>query len=187
VNEAVRVRRARDGVRVAWCRVDAGLTPRAVADALIVRLADGAGAITRSCPWCGSTTHGRPVVETAHVHASVSYAGEWVLVAVGDAGRFGAVGLDAEPRSRARGAALHGVITPGRRASLRRWTGVEAVLKADGRGLSVDPARVRIARGARGVVATISEPGAAGSDSIPYRVRRVRGPRGLVVSLATRS
>jgi 4'-phosphopantetheinyl transferase len=185
VNEAVRVRRARDGVRVAWCRVDAGLPRRAVADALITRLAGEAGAITRSCPRCGSATHGRPVVEAADVHASVSYAGEWVLVAIGDAGRVGAVGLDAEPRTR--GAALHGVITPGRRTSLRRWTGVEAVLKADGRGLSVDPARVRIARGARGVVATISEPDAAGSDSIPYRVRRVRGPRGLVVSIATRS
>jgi 4'-phosphopantetheinyl transferase len=182
---AVRVRRAAGGVRVGWCRVDAGLTRRAVADALITRLAGEAGAITRSCPRCGSATHGRPVVEAADVHASVSYAGEWVLVAIGDAGRVGAVGLDAEPR--ARGAALRGVITPGRRTSLRRWTRVEAVLKADGRGLWLDPARVRIARGARGVAATISEPDAAESESIPYRVRRVRGPRGLVVSLATRS
>jgi 4'-phosphopantetheinyl transferase len=183
----VRVRRAAGGVRVGWCRVDAGLTRRAVADALIARIAGGTGAIARSCPRCGSTTHGRPVAEAAGVHASVSYADGWVLVAVGDAGRVDAVGVDAEPRSRARGAALHGVITPGRRTSLRRWTRVEAVLKADGRGLSVDPARVRISRGVRGVVARISEPDAAESDGIPYRVRRVRGPRGLVVSLAIRS
>ncbi|MCB0913005.1 MAG: hypothetical protein KDB60_15450, partial [Propionibacteriaceae bacterium] len=59
-------------------------------------------------------------------------------------------------------------------AALQRWTGVEAVLKADGRGLRTDPGQVRFS------------PGSARLEGTPhaYRVERVPDASGFEISVA---
>ncbi|RWZ50848.1 hypothetical protein ELQ90_08390 [Labedella phragmitis] len=104
--------------------------------------------VTARCPRCGGD-HGRPVVTDVpsgrRLRGSVTHAGAITLVAVGPV----AVGIDAErvggdpARFEAIRAVTGGTPLDGRDA-LRLWTTVEAVLKADGRGLEVDPTRVGI-------------------------------------------
>ncbi|MFZ0531516.1 MAG: hypothetical protein WAL91_13380, partial [Propionicimonas sp.] len=69
---------------------------------------------------------------------------------------------------------LERLLGPGSEPVLRRWTRIEAVLKADGRGLSVDPAEVRL------------DPtgGAIVGDPRRYRVAEVAGPPAYLISLA---
>lgn len=182
----------RSGVRVAWQAIPRECARRDLADALVASLAGSHGdsiTVGRRCERCGASNHGRPFVVGAAVHASISYAGDLVVVAVADSRRVLALGIDAERVSRVRHD-LRGVITPGRGASLRRWTRVEAVLKADGRGLSIEPDRVRIERSIRGVHGSIAGEGTgstAGALDIRPRLLRVRGPRGVVISLAVAS
>ena len=192
------------GVRIAWQPALPGRERRDQADALIEALvretsaASGAVRVGRRCERCGATDHGRPIVIGAPVHASVSYAGELIVVAVADAPHTVAVGIDAEHRGAARRGDLRGVIAAGQGSSTRlwtrqwtrQWTRVEAVLKADGRGLAVDPGRVRIARTPRGVFGRIVEDGSTAAhraSTSPPRLWRVRGPRGFVISLAVAS
>ncbi|WP_233265438.1 4'-phosphopantetheinyl transferase family protein [Leifsonia sp. AG29] len=109
--------------------------------------AHGAGAdarITAICPDCG-LSHGRPVLAEGAlmVHVALTHsAGSAYAVAA-----TLPVGIDAEPVDTApdRLSAIE-AMSPGRGDPLRRWTAVEAVLKADGRGLRVDPARVDVRR-----------------------------------------
>jgi 4'-phosphopantetheinyl transferase len=56
----------------------------------------------------------------------------------------------------------------------RRWTRIEAVLKADGRGLLLEPTDVRL-RGGEAVIA---------HSPNRYQVADVPGPAGYVISLA---
>lgn len=93
--------------------------------------------VTAPCPDCG-LEHGRPRVEGLHV--SLSHAGDRT-VAVASLGD--AVGVDVERRdvSPERLDAIHD-LTGG--DGLAHWTAVEAVLKADGRGLRVDTRAVTI-------------------------------------------
>ncbi|WP_043671797.1 4'-phosphopantetheinyl transferase family protein [Clavibacter michiganensis] len=102
-------------------------------------------AVRARCATCGGA-HGRPVLGGSRaldaLHASVTHAGDAVVVAVS---AEGPIGIDAEPRDR--------VAPPG--MALADWVRIEAVLKADGRGLRVEPTRVRFADDAHGVVAWI--------------------------------
>jgi 4'-phosphopantetheinyl transferase len=118
-------------------------------EAAVLLWGEGADAVvTARCPRCGGD-HGRPAVTDTrsgrHLGGSVTHAGTVTLVALGPA----AVGIDAErvagdpARFDAIRAVTGGTPADGREA-LRLWTTVEAVLKADGRGLEVDPTRVRI-------------------------------------------
>jgi 4'-phosphopantetheinyl transferase len=95
--------------------------------------------LVQRCPDCGGP-HGRPVVEGSDLHVSLSRCALGT-VAVAAWGR--AIGVDVEPRE----------LPPERLDAIRsvaggdgvaHWTAVEAVLKADGRGLRVDPRRVRV-------------------------------------------
>lgn len=108
--------------------------------------AEGEPAITvdATCPDCGAA-HGRPraldasrplFLALAHAHGA-AYA---------TAARV-AVGIDAEPLDTPPGrrAAIDD-LAPGHGDVLRRWTAIEAVLKADGRGLRVPPDAVRVGR-----------------------------------------
>ncbi len=105
----------------------------------------------RRCMTCGSTAHGKPVV-SGHpsVHVSLSYAGSLAVVAISDAGE---VGVDVEEVADADHEGFEastlapeevdafGVVAAYRLAAARAqvWSRKEAVLKATGHGLVVDP------------------------------------------------
>ncbi|CAQ02886.1 4'-phosphopantetheinyl transferase family protein [Clavibacter sepedonicus] len=131
--------------------------------------ADPAAVTVRArCATCGGE-HGRPVLGGSRaldgLHASVAHAGDAVVVAVS---ADGPVGIDAEPRDRE--------APPG--MALAGWVRIEAVLKADGRGLLVDPGRVRFAGDADGTVAWID------GEEARYRVVEVALASDLVAAVA---
>lgn len=164
---------------IAW--TDAGTADRpqrrAVGDALLARLVEDLGvaasssrtAIGRRCPVCDSTGHGRPVAD-APVALSVSYAGSMVAAAAVRLEDAASVGIDIEPAERETGD-LRGLFSPAPAPDIAGWTRIEAVLKADGRGIRIEPSSVVI-DGTRAV-----HPG-------PYEVVTIGGPVGFVVSCA---
>ncbi|MBM7389400.1 4'-phosphopantetheinyl transferase [Clavibacter michiganensis] len=169
-----------DAVLVARIPVDASAdrpartaAGRAALRALAAEIvcADPADVTVRArCATCGGA-HGRPVLGGSRaldgLHASVAHAGDAVVVAVS---ADGPIGIDAEPRGRE--------ASPG--TTLAGWVRIESVLKADGRGLRVEPSRVRFADDAQGAVGWI--------DGEPARYRVVDadlGP-GLVAAVARR-
>lgn len=115
--------------------------------------------ISRTCPRCGSSGHGRPRVRATEAlprpaSVSLSRAGSFSVVAVTDAG---AVGVDVEGLGAADftgfdGVALHPEESlEGTTSSTQMWTRKEALLKACGLGLAVDPATFRLDVGGIGV------------------------------------
>ena len=100
--------------------------------------------VTAACPDCGRE-HGRPRVDGVFV--SLSHSG---AVTVAAASAEAPVGVDMEPRD-APPERLAAIRDVARGDDLTHWTRVEAVLKADGRGLRVDPREV----GIQGAEATI--------------------------------
>lgn len=98
------------------------------------------------CPDCGRR-HGAPLLADGRF-ASVSHASGGSLAAVADR----AVGVDVEDRPLR---LLPAVAVPPGEDPLQHWTRVEAVLKADGRGLRVDPDAVLFAPGEGGWRATL--------------------------------
>ena len=132
--------------------------------------------IVARCPDCGGP-HGQPRVEHSTMRLSLSRCAT-AVVAV--ASRITAVGIDVEPDDVGpdRLAAI-GILTGVE--SVLHWTAIEAVLKADGRGLRVDPARVLISRRPPGFRAWVADSGRS------YRVTQPELHPGLVVSLAKES
>ncbi|MCU1420493.1 MAG: 4-phosphopantetheinyl transferase [Microbacteriaceae bacterium] len=92
------------------------------------------GTVTQVCPDCGGD-HGRPVVAEPGRWVSLSRSGGLVAVAFSTAGP---VGVDLESRAAVARHPVRGLRHP----DAREWTTKEAVLKADGRGLRVDPAEL---------------------------------------------
>jgi 4'-phosphopantetheinyl transferase len=140
--------------------------------------------IEARCPDCGGP-HGRPVVmspgSARDVKVSLAYSGTSIIAAVS---RGAAIGVDAELRDpdafddrreavRALAPAPRDDADP-----LRRWTRIEAVLKADGRGLRVDPRSVTFAAEPDRLLATV-----AGGDR-RYAVRDVPLGTDLYVTVA---
>ncbi|WP_223692830.1 4'-phosphopantetheinyl transferase family protein [Leifsonia poae] len=111
--------------------------------------------IQARCPDCGGA-HGRPVVmapaAATRIRVSLSHVGDTVVAA---ASLDRAVGVDAEPADAAtdpeRTTAIEHVSGREGADPLARWTSIEAVLKADGRGLRVDPSAVTFGRSVDGV------------------------------------
>jgi 4'-phosphopantetheinyl transferase len=100
--------------------------------------------IDATCPACGGA-HGRPLVSGGRrVHVSIAHAADRAFAVAA----FAPVGIDAEPHDTPRDRlAAVGELTRRRRLDpLGAWTRIEAVLKADGRGLRVDPGEVVLRR-----------------------------------------
>ena len=119
------------------------LLRRLVAELTGVEVADVQ--LTAVCPDCGGP-HGRPVAPGTGLHLSLTHGADAVVAAASDR----PVGIDAEAAI-APAAVLADIGSLTGHALLLRWTRTEAILKADGRGLRVDPAHVVI-DGSRGWV-----------------------------------
>jgi len=117
-------------VRVVWAWTeDRSLADRLIAEVLDDLPVDGPHQVHRLCPWCGAADHGRPVLAGRSApHLSISRAGSLTVVAVCDTSP---VGVDVE-RADARPPA----------GSVVSWVRTEALLKATGHGLRLDPATV---------------------------------------------
>lgn len=128
--------------------------------------------VDATCPDCGAA-HGRPRAADAErpLFLALAHAADAAFATAGRA----PVGIDAEPLDTPPGrrAAIDD-LAPGRGDVLRRWTAIEAVLKADGRGLRVPPDAVRVGRW-RAVL-----------DGRRYRLRSTRAD-GCRVTVATLS
>lgn len=137
------------------------VTSRMLVKTLVGRLAGTPAALVRltyDCPRCGKS-HGRPVVVEPPAavgwHVSLSRSVRHVLVAATDAGP---VGVDVERIAATEFGGFDKVaLTPGEQAEVERyapaarararavyWTRKEAVLKATGRGLAVDPTALEV-------------------------------------------
>ncbi|HEY3339316.1 MAG TPA: 4'-phosphopantetheinyl transferase superfamily protein [Propionicimonas sp.] len=148
-----------------------------VTDLVGKRFPDAAGWSIGSaaCPRCGER-HGPVELSGVPAVAGVSYAKGLVVAALAPSDSVGQLGVDVEldAADATRISDVERLIGSAPEPLLRRWTRIEAVLKADGRGLLVDPGDVRF----DGDTAMI-----AGDRSV-YRVADVDGPGGYVISLA---
>lgn len=147
---------------------------RAAARRLVAGLVPGAVVVAGPCPRCGGP-HGRPRVEGADAEASLSYAGGRAIVAVAPRADADGIGVDAEvghPDDLADVERMR----PG--TTLREWTRIEAALKADGRGLAVDPGLVRIEGTRQAWTAFLPD------RPEPLLGRDADGPAGIVLSVA---
>ncbi|MEV8215449.1 4'-phosphopantetheinyl transferase superfamily protein [Leifsonia sp. NPDC077715] len=145
------------------------LAGRAALLAAAARAGEPGILIDARCRDCG-LSHGRPTAQGASrtLHLALAHAGGNAFAAASDR----PVGIDSERADTPteRRAAID-ALAPGRGDPLRRWTAIEAVLKADGRGLRVAPDAVRLRHGN------------AALDGARYRLRSLRAP-GFVVMLA---
>lgn len=165
-------------VRLAWRVVASGEARRDVAwDLLRGMLAPGSG-LSNPCARCGGP-HGPVRTTDASARPAVAYAGRVAVVAVADAGT-GAFAIDAEAETDPvrDSAGLGGVLGRRQGVRLRDWVRTEAALKADGRGLRVDPGAVAIvAVGPTAWTAVVP-------DRPPLEGWDLDGPPGILVSAA---
>lgn len=130
---------------------------------------------SRACPRCGEPHGGVELTGVAAV-AGVSYARGLVVAVAARSDAVSRLGVDVERDAVdvTRTRDLERLLGPSRQPVLRRWTRIEAVLKADGRGLLVEPSHVRFA----GNTASIA------GGSTGFCVADVVGPAGYLISLA---
>ena len=123
-----------------------------------------------SCPDC-HREHGRPLIEGTDLHVSLAHSADAVVAVAAWGAR---VGVDLEPA----GTKVDNLAPLIRTPSLHRWTRIEAVLKADGRGLRVSPDLVEFATTSDGDIGWV--PGAPAR----YRVWEVDLDPAVRVSIA---
>ncbi len=151
---------------------------RAVIAGLVAGMFPDAGTwsvVTATCRRCGAR-HGPVEVTGVPVLASVSYAPGLVVAAAAPRSQVSRLGIDVEPATAdpRRTRDLQRLLGSSAEPVMERWTRIEAVLKADGRGLRVDPGEVRLSSSGAWI------PG----DPARYRVVDVVGPAGYQISLA---
>ncbi|MFS0733932.1 hypothetical protein ABC304_03310 [Microbacterium sp. 1P10UB] len=151
---------------------------------LLVRLAadlepGAALEIDTGCTTCGED-HGRPRAVGAPLALSVAYAGPLVVAAAARREEVGAVGVDVERES---GAVDLSGLAPAGASGLVGWTRIEAVLKADGRGIRLDPGEVRIDPTAPGPLLRQATARLPGRDK-GIEVATVTGPAAHLLSVA---
>jgi 4'-phosphopantetheinyl transferase len=127
------------------------------------------------CRKCG-LRHAGTELEGVPARASVSYAAGLVVAAVAPTSRVCRLGVDVEPAiaDSTRVEDLRRLLGASTEPVVRRWTRVEAVLKADGRGLLIDPGAVWLRRGGAWIA----------GEQASYVVAEVGGPPGYLISLA---
>lgn len=111
------------------------------------------GPLTRLCPHCAATTHGRPRARGAHV--SLAYAPGLAVLAWSPTTPLG---VDVE----------HSDAVPPPPFTAVSWTAAEAVLKLTGEGLRRDPATVRPGDEARLLPLDLPD-GYTGTLALPLR------------------
>ena len=154
------------------------LVGRLLIDALVAGLFPTATAWVVSagvCPRCGEP-HAGVELDGVPARASVSYAADLVVAAVAPTSQVSRLGIDVETADvdHERALELRRLLGASSEPVLRRWTRVEAVLKADGRGLLVDPGAVHLRQGGAWLA----------GQSLSYVVAEVEGPPGYLISLA---
>jgi 4'-phosphopantetheinyl transferase len=127
------------------------------------------------CRRCGRL-HAGVELEGVPACASVSYAADVVVAAVAPTATVSRLGVDVEfgVSDIGRVEELRRMLGSSTEPILRRWTRVGAVLKADGRGLLIDPGSVHLRRGGAWIA----------GQAASYAVTEVPGPPGFLVSLA---
>lgn len=137
--------------------------------------------VDRRCRRCGGGHHGPPRIPGVEI--SITHAGGWVGLACA---RDGLIGLDVEESGRDLAELSASVLGDGEVCGVEelttRWTRKEAVLKATGLGLAVDPREVVVEESPRGprVVAFALWP-----EPDRWRLHALTGPPGMTASLAT--
>lgn len=169
-------------VRIAWA---SGADARA---AVLRRLLQDAGApddtVMHECLRCGSTEHGPLRTSSGTTVLSLSHSGDLTVGAIARADAAASVGVDVEAdRGSARLTELAPLFSPGEVPTLREWTMIEAVVKADGRGLRIAPADVRLG-GALGEARQEGHLDAHIAGRAPLEVAEVDAPAGYLISVA---
>ncbi len=174
---ASQARRAR---ALTGARAAAFLTGRRLLARLAADLVPGVALeIDTRCATCGED-HGRPLAVGAPLALSVAYAGPLVVAAAALQEDARAVGVDVE---REGGVADLGDLVPAGAGGLAGWTRIEAVVKADGRGIRLDPGEVRIDLTAAGPLLGQATARLPGRDDV-VEVATVTGPAGHLLSVA---
>jgi len=169
-------------VRVAWANgADARRT-------VLQRLLHDAGAsddtVAHECPRCGSAAHGPLRTSSGTTVVSLSHAGDLTVGAIARADAAASVGVDVEAdRGAARLIELAPLFAPREPPTLREWTMIEAVVKADGRGLRIAPTDVRF-DGTTGEARQEGRIDAHIAGRPPLEVATVDGPDGYLISVA---
>ncbi|WEK62190.1 MAG: hypothetical protein P0Y60_05400 [Candidatus Microbacterium colombiense] len=170
--------------QLAGARATGFLTGRALIRDLVRRLGGGPlVALDSTCVRCGDH---HAVPRTAGFVISVSHAGD--LVVVGVAKGSALLGVDVEAAAAdSRVAELGPMFAPRPAPDLAEWTRIEASIKADGRGVSIDPGAVRLSpvptQASLGVGPPLWE-AVLPARSSPLRVATLAGPVGFVLSAA---
>ncbi|GAA2983871.1 4'-phosphopantetheinyl transferase [Microbacterium terrae] len=168
-----------------WAPLEPGVARRDIAWALLRMMLPASARLTNPCVHCGGP-HGAVRIAGADAVASVTYTGGFAVVATAPRAAAASVGIDAETAQPGDGESYRGVLGPGTVSSPREWARVEAALKADGRGLRVDPAGVVVRELPLGGSGTPPHWEASVPGGGAFSGWDAAGPAGTVVSVALR-
>lgn len=162
--------------RLAGVRRARFIEGRRILRELIAELAPGTDpAAEARCARCGSADHGAPRAVAALIVVSLSYSGDLVAAAAAPSAAVASLGIDVE----AGGpddvlGDLAELFAPADPPTRRRWTAIEAAVKADGRGLNVPPESV----------AVTAERAVVPGRPAPLELRDAGAPAGFTATLA---